>query len=305
MNEARVKRLAPWWFVGFGSIATLGLAGLLGGGTWVERAAVIGTAVGTLALALATQALATRTEQSVRHSAELAETGREQLRTATQELAAARDEAKAAARAARAAEQARVDALAPLLTASISSGFVMTQTGAGPNARAVRVTASAPLSGDLSRQHVFMPCVLDLENIGRLPATVTIALQSEAIHGRIVRHQPLIVRNIVLERKEDEIIPLPGAGFVVGAQERIPVRFTVSAAAEDLAQAVDIAFALNVSGPLAAASDVLTIRARVSLLVDRGAGFIPHEAPVQIVEHRLERSYAEDVEAPAVAASTT
>jgi hypothetical protein len=293
VTSEQIQRLAPWWFVMFGSLAVLGGAALLGGDVWIDRTAVIGTAIGTLALAIATQALATKTEQSVRHSAELAETGREQLRTATQELEAARNEAQSAARAARAAEHAQVDAMGPLLTASIVSGHVMIQRGVGPAAVSERVTASAPLTGDLTRQHVFMQCTLTLANVGRLPANVSTTHQTVALQGRIVRYQP---PGSKLNPTIEEIIPLPWAQFVVGAHAHIPVRFSVSAPAHNLGGAVEVRFSFEVSGPLAAASDTLSIRASVTPLVDRGAGFTPHETPVQIIEHRLKRSYVENQE---------
>jgi hypothetical protein len=294
VSGQQIRRVAPWWFVAFGSLFVLGLAALLGGDAWVERTAVIGTAIGTLALAIATQALATKTEESVRHSAELAETGREQLRTATQELAAAREEAQAAARAARAAERAQVDALAPLLVASIASRRVYRQDGAGPAARGEVLSSSAPLAGDLRGLHVFIECDLTLANIGRLPANVATKDQTALVQGRISRQNasfgPRMGRTTVVE----SILPLPPGGFVVPGQEQIPLRFTVAAPPDNLGASVEVKFAFDVSGPLAAATDTLIVRANVTPLVDRGAGFIPHETPVQIIEHRLQRAYLED-----------
>jgi hypothetical protein len=294
VSGQQIGRVAPWWFVGFGSLFLLGLAALLGGDAWVERTAVIGTAIGTLALAIATQALATKTEESVRHSAELAETGREQLRTATQELAAARDEAQAAGRAARAAERAQVDALAPLLIASIAWGKVKRQHGAGPAAEPEVVSSSAPLAGDLRGLHVFIECDLTLANIGRLPANVVTKEQTALLQGRISLREVSFGPHLDRTTVEEFILPLPLDSFVVPGQDQIPLRFTVAAPPDDLGASVEVKFAFDVSGPLAAATDTLIVRANVTPLVDRGAGFIPHETPVQIVEHRLQRAYLED-----------
>jgi hypothetical protein len=57
---------------------------------------------------------------------------------------------------------------------------------------------------------------------------------------------------------------------------------------------VPVSFSFEVSGPLGTAHDVLTISADVTLVVDRGAGLIPHEAPLQIVAHQLERTYTDN-----------